>query len=350
MDKEINTKELEKVAKQLLAKGKGIFAADESNSTAGKRLESVGTENSERNRQLYRDLFLNTDGIEDYVSGVIMYDETFWQKTADDEQTFVDLLKEKGILPGIKVDLGAKDFPGFPDEKLTIGLDDLLERAQKYADAGAKFTKWRAVIKIDEEKGLPTAETIEANADALGRYARICQEAGMVPIVEPEALLNGPHSLETAEKVTTEVVTAVFDKLNEYRAHIPGIVLKTSMVINGDANPDEASPEEVADATVSMLREAVPENVGGVVFLSGGQTAVEASAHLDAIAEKEHDEGGFPWEIAFSYARALQGPALKIWQGKSENVDAAREEFKKRLELNSLADAGDYDIELEWAD
>lgn len=342
---QINTKLLEETVSKLLAKGKGILAADESNGTADKRLDSVGVEGGEDQRRKYRNLFLCMPNLNDYVSGVIMYDETFWQDSCNGK-LFVERLQKAGVIPGIKVDLGAKDFPGFPEEKLTVGLDDLAERAQKYFKNGARFAKWRAVIKIDEEKGLPTDEAIEANADALGRYARIVQEAGLVPIVEPEVLLIGKHSIETAEKVTSEVVSKVFEKLNEYRAYIPGVILKTSMVINGNANPDEASPEEVADATVRMLLSSVPKNVGGVVFLSGGQTAVEATAHLDAIAEKEP----LPFEIAFSYARALQGPALRIWSGKDEKVEEARKEFLKRLKLNQLADSGDYDVDLEYLD
>lgn len=328
---------------KMMTKGKGILAADESNGTADKRLESYGIATGEEMRRKYRDLFLCMEGNEKYISGVIMYDETFWQEDCSGTR-FPETLQKRGIVPGIKVDLGAKDFPGFPDEKLTVGLDDLAERAKKYFDGGARFTKWRAVIKIDNEKGLPTDEAIEANADALGRYARIVQEVGLVPIVEPEVLLEGNHSFEESEEITTKVVEAVFDKMREYRAFIPGVILKTSMVISGSANPEENSVEEVAEGTIRMLKKAVPKDVGGVVFLSGGQTAVEATAHLDAIAEKEP----LPWEIAFSYARAIQGPALQIWEGKPEKVSAAREEFLKRLELNSLADSGDYDLELEY--
>ena len=343
---EINTNLLDETVSKLLAKGKGILAADESNGTADKRLASINVEGGEENRKKYRDLFLCMPDFEKYVSGVIMYDETFWQADCSGTKTFPQKLQDNDVIPGIKVDLGAKDFPGFPDETLTIGLDDLGERARKYFKGGARFSKWRAVIKIDESKGLPTKESIEANADALGRYARIVQEAGLVPIVEPEVLLTGNHSIETAEKITTYVVEQVFAKLNEYRAYVPGVILKTSMVINGNANADEASAEEVADATVRMLQTAVPKNVGGVVFLSGGQTAVEATTHLDAIVEK----GGLSFEIAFSYARALQQPALRIWAGKDENIESARAEFKKRLELNQLADSGDYDIKMEYLD
>ena len=344
MNNEINTNLLEETAKKLLEQGKGILAADESNGTADKKLASVDIEGGEENRRKYRELFLCMNGLEEFVSGVILYDETFWQKDCGGQKTFVEKLQENKIVPGIKVDLGAKDFPGFPDEKLTIGLDDLAERAQKYFDGGARFTKWRAVFSIDESKGLPTEETIEANADVLGRYARIVQEIGLVPIIEPEVLLVGEHSIEQSKVITKKVVAKVFEKMSEYRVYIPGVILKTSMVINGNANADEASPEEVADATVEMLLESVPKDVGGVVFLSGGQTAVEATAHLDAIVDKD----ALPYEIAFSYARALQQPALRAWKGKGENVEIAREEFKKRLKLNQIADAGDYKIDMEF--
>ncbi len=343
---EINIKLLEETGRKLLAKGKGIFAADESNGTADQRLEEYQIKSGSEMRRKFRNLFLAAPENEKYISGVIMYDETFWQKSFSEEKLFVELLKEKGIVPGIKVDLGAKDFPGFPEEKLTIGLDDLPERAQKYFEAGARFAKWRAVIKIDENLGLPTNETIEANADALGRYARIVQEAGLVPIVEPEILLDGHHNIETCEEVTTKVLEAVFDKMIEYRVYIPGLILKTSMVISGNQNPEENSIKEVAEATVRTLKKVVPESIIGVVFLSGGQTAVEASAHFDAIAEMEP----LPWEIGFSYSRALQLPSLRIWQGEDKNVDLARAEFIKRLELNHLADIGDYDIKLEYLD
>jgi len=341
----IDTQKLTATVAHLLTPEKGILAADESNGTADKRLEFFGIATGEDMRRKFRHLFLCMPGVEEFLSGVILYDETFWQENCDGVP-FRTALREKGILPGIKVDTGAKDFPGFPDEKLTVGLDDLPERIKKYADAGAAFTKWRAVIKIDEKAGLPTDACIEANADALARYAVAAQQFGLVPIVEPEVLLEGPHSLKTSEIITTRVVAAVMQKLQDYKAYLPGVILKTSMVINGNKNSDEASPAEVADATVRMLRKTVPTEIGGVVFLSGGQTAVEATAHLDAIAEKDD----LPWEIAFSYARALQESALTIWQGKDENVAAARTEFTKRLRLNQLADAGDYDVSLEYLD
>lgn len=341
----IDTQKLTATVAHLLAPEKGILAADESNGTADKRLESFGIATGEDMRRKFRHLFLCTPGVEEFLSGVILYDETFWQDNCDGAP-FRVALSEKGILPGIKVDIGAKDFPGFPGEKVTLGLDDLPERLKKYADAGAAFTKWRAVIKIDEVAGLPTTACIEANADALGRYAVAAQQFGLVPIVEPEVLLDGPHSQKTAEKVTARVLDAVMTKLQEYGAYLPGVILKTSMVIQGSENADESSPKEIADATVAVLKKNVPTEIGGVVFLSGGQTAVEATAHLDAIAEKDD----LPWEIAFSYARALQESALTIWQGKDENVELARTEFTKRLRLNQLADSGDYDVSLEYLD
>ncbi len=342
---QIDEQKLVETVKKLLTKGKGILAADESNGTADKRLESFGIATGEEMRKKFRHLFLCMPGVEEYLSGVILYDETFWQDNCDGV-SFRQSLSNLGILPGIKVDLGAKDMPGFPDEKLTVGLDDLADRAKRYFDAGAKFTKWRAVIKIDAEKNLPTTECITANAEALARYARIVQEIGLVPIIEPEVLLDGKHDLKTSEKITTIVVSTLFEKLAEAKVFLPGLILKTSMVINGNQNSDEASPEEVADATVRMLKKSVPSEVGGIVFLSGGQTAVEATAHLDAIAEQEP----LPWEIAFSFARALQESALRIWAGKDENIASAREEFLKRLKLNKLADEGKYDIALEYLD
>lgn len=345
----LNEKLLQDTVSKIMAKGKGILAADESNETAGKRLAEVGVSNSEENRRLYRELFFAMPDLEKYISGVIFYDETFWQKS-NNGVLYPKLLADKGILPGIKVDLGAKDFPGFPNEKLTVGLDDLAVRVKKYADNGATFAKWRAVISIDEDKGLPTDGTIDANVDSMARYARICQEAGLVPIVEPEVLLTGPHSIAVSEKITTKVLAKLFEKITEYRVHVPGLILKTSMVIQGDKNPDESSPKEIAEATVRVLLQTVPKTIGGVVFLSGGQTPVEASAHFDAIVEKGASGGGLPFEIAFSYARALQGPPLTIWKGKEQNVPAARAEFAKRLKLNSLADLGDYDVSREYLD
>ncbi|HMO78937.1 MAG TPA: fructose-bisphosphate aldolase class I [Candidatus Paceibacterota bacterium] len=332
-----------KTVSQLMSPQKGILAADESNETAGKRLADYEISNSEENRRLYRELFFATTEIEKYVSGIIMYDETFWQKS-NSGINYPQFLQEKGIVPGIKVDLGAKDFPNFPGEKITVGLDDLSIRAQKYFDNGARFAKWRAVIKIDQENNLPTEACIDANCDAVAKYVGICQSIGLVPIVEPEVLILGNHSIEKSYEVTSAVLQKLFEKLKLFNAFIPGLILKTSMIIQGDQNPNESSPQKIAEETVRVLKENVPVEIGGVVFLSGGQTSVEATAHFDAIVEF----GGLDFEIAFSYARALQESALRIWKGKDENVDLARREFLKRLKLNTLADSGDYDIKLEY--
>lgn len=341
----INKELLEETVKKLLAPGKGILAADESNSTADKRLESVGAETGEDMRRKYRELFLCMPSIEKYVSGVILYDETFWQDDCSGKNFAVGL-DERGILPGIKVDTGAKDHPEFSGEKITEGLETLDERLPKYFDRGARFTKWRAVIKIDEDADLPTEGAIKENATRLAKYAQKAQENGLVPIVEPEVLLTGPHGLEKSAEITEKVLKEVFSELSRLEVYMPGVILKTSMVISGDKNPDESTIDEVADSTVKVLTESVPADLGGVVFLSGGQTAVEASAHLDAIAEREP----LHWPIAFSYGRALQGPALRIWVGKDENIEEARNEFIKRLELNQLADMGEYDVYLEYED
>jgi fructose-bisphosphate aldolase class I len=342
MNKEI----LKETVAALLAKGKGILAADESNKTADKRLaEYCGGEITEETRRQYREVLLETPYLENFVSGVILYDETFWQKNSEGE-SFVKSLEKRGILPGIKVDTGTREFPGLIGELITGGLDDLEERVKKYAEAGAKFTKWRAVFAIDEEKCLPTDLAISENANVLAQYVQIVQKYNLVPIVEPEVLLLGKHSIQTSYNVTKKVVSTVFETLKKFDIYLPGLILKTSMVINGNQNADEASAEEVAGLTVKMLRESVPDEVGGVVFLSGGQTPVEATAHFDAIAEKEP----LPWELAFSYARALQDPALRTWAGKPENIDAARSAFRDRFDMNHLADSGKYSVELEWLD
>jgi len=331
---------LQSIAKQLVAKKKGILAADESNSTAGKRLSAICMESNEETRRQYRDLFLSADGIEEYLSGVILYDETLRQK-ANNGMSFVEMLTSKGIIPGIKVDMGAKDFPGFPEEKVTEGLDGLPLRMKEYYSLGARFAKWRAVIRIN--KDIPTDECIHVNAILLARYARIAQDASLVPIIEPEVLLEGDHDIQTAEEITTKVVSSVFYQCTRLRVDLSAIILKTSMVLAGNACAVQPSAEEVAEATVRMLRKSVPAEVPGVVFLSGGQSAVDATNHLDKIAEKEP----LPWEIAFSYARALQGPALDVWQGKEENIASAREVFMKRLSLNQLADEGVYEVDME---
>lgn len=337
---EINISALQETAKKMMQKGKGILAADESNKTAGKRLDSINVENNEENRRLYRELFLGAEGIEQYLSGVILYDETLRQKN-NAGTLYAEHLEKLGIVPGIKVDMGAKDFPGFPGEKVTAGLDGLRERLEGYYKLGARFAKWRAVITIGD--GTPTPECIHTNATILARYARLCQEEGIVPMVEPEVLFEGNHSIEKAEEITRNTVSEVFYQCKRYRVDLRGIILKTSMVLAGNKYEVQSTAEEIGKATVRMLKDAVPEEVPGVVFLSGGQEPVPATEHLDAIADYEP----LPWELAFSYARAIQGPALEIWKGKEENVKEAREVFFKRLKMNVAADMGVYADEQE---
>ena len=342
----MNTEILKETVATLLVKGKGILAADESNSTATKRLqEFCEGEVTEETRRQYREVLLETPYLEKFVSGVILHDETFWQKN-NEGQNFVESLKVRGIVPGIKVDTGTKEFPGRPDELITGGLDDLAIRLKKYVEGGAKFTKWRAVFAINKNVGLPSDLVISENADVLAQYVSTVQKYNLVPIVEPEVLITGDHDIQTSYEITKKVVTAVFEALKKYEVYLPGLILKTSMVINGSQNADESSPIEVANATIKMLRESVPSEVGGVIFLSGGQTPVEATAHFDAIAEKEP----LPWELAFSYARALQDPVLRAWAGKPENIEVARAAFRDRLDMNHLADSGKYSVEMEWLD
>jgi len=327
--------ELQKIAKQLLLDHKGLLAADESTKSAGKRLASIGLESTEETRRQYRNVFFTAQGIEEGISGVILYEETMKQ-SADDGTPFVELLQKKGIVPGIKVDAGAKDLAGFPGEKVTEGLDKLRDRFQSFYEAGARFAKWRAVITIG--KGIPTDFCIEANAHAMARYAALAQEAGIVPVVEPEVLINGAHDLATSEAVTTRTLQATFEQLRAHRVDLAGIILKSSMAISGDECPTQASPEEIAKATIRMFEATVPKEVPGIVFLSGGQSAVQATVNLNAINKASRG----PWKISFSYARALQAPSLEIWKGKPENIPAAQEEFLKRLRANVKANQGKY--------
>ncbi len=332
---------LNDTAKQMVAPGKGILAADESVRTAGKRLTAVGLENTEELRRAYRDVFLTAPGIGQFLSGVILFDETFRQTTATGV-FFVEQLQKEGILPGIKVDKSTVPFTNFPGEEVTEGLDGLAERLKEYAAGGAKFTKWRAVIRIG--KGMPSKTCLTANAHILGRYAAESQAAGLVPMVEPEVLLEGRHSLARAERVTAKTLKTVFKTLEEYRVDFTGLILKTSMVLAGDHHKKQSAPEEVAEATIRVLKATVPSEIPGVVFLSGGQTPVQATANLNAIAKYKAQ---VPWPMTFSYARALQGSALEIWRGKPENMAAAQQEFLKRLKLVSLAREGQYDPGME---
>lgn len=324
----------------MMADGKGLLAADESASSAGKRLNAVDVESTEENRRLYRELFFAVDGIEAYLSGVILNEETFPQ-SANDGTPYVKLLEDKGIVPGIKVDKSTHDFPGFPEEVITEGLDGLPARMEEYRDGGARFAKWRGVIRIGD--GIPTDECIDTNATLLARYSRICQEADIVPMVEPEVLLSGSHSAETAEQVTQKTVEAVMRELSRYRVDLSGVILKTSMVVPGDESGEKATHDDVADRTLRMLHEVVSHELGGIVFLSGGQSPEDATANLNAI----NGRGDQPWGLTFSYARAIQGPALEIWRGADRKMDEAREAYMKRLKLNSLARKAVYSPDME---
>ncbi|ACB97023.1 class I fructose-bisphosphate aldolase [Beijerinckia indica] len=330
--------QLASVAIAMTAKGKGLLAADESTSTIKKRFDAIGVESTADSRRDYRELMFRTDeAMRDYISGVILYDETIRQN-AKDGTPLVKLIEAAGSIPGIKVDSGAKPFPNFPGETITEGLDGLAVRLKEYYDLGARFAKWRAVIDIAE--GVPTYGSIRANAHALARYAALCQEANIVPIVEPEVLMDGNHSIERCYEVTELVLKTVFEELYLNRVFLEGIVLKPNMVVPGKLAPRQASPEEVAEQTLRLFRNAVPLAVPGIAFLSGGQSDVEATANLDAI----NRIGPTPWAITFSYGRALQAAPQKAWGGKVENVPAAQKAFTHRARMNYLAALG------QWSD
>lgn len=332
---------LHEIAKQMAAPGKGILAADESLKTAKKRLESVGIEDNEENRRLYREVFLAADGMEQYLSGVIFFDETFWQ-TMSSGVSFIDHLNSKSVLPGIKVDMSTRPMPNFPNEEFTQGLDGLAERLEKYAKAGAKFTKWRSVIRIGE--GTPSDTNLREMAITMAHYAAAVQAAGMVPMVEPEVLYEGSHTLAEAEEVTTKTLKHVFEELRNYNVDLRGLVLKSSMVLAG-ADFEESSPEEVAEATLRTFKASVPVEVPSIVFLSGGQTSEQATENLRAIeshqAKNENTEE-LPWQISYSFARALQGPSLEVWRGNPENMQKAQQLFIQRLKETSSARDGKY--------
>ena len=338
----MSKEQLEKVARALVAKGKGILAADESMGTIKRRFDSIKIESSETNRRAYRDMLFTTPGIEQAISGVILFDETLRTK-ANDGTPFPELLAKKGIMPGIKVDKGPVDIPSFPGEVVTEGLDGLRGRLKEYSELGAKFAKWRAVITIGD--GIPTYTCLKANGHALARYAALCQEAGIVPIVEPEVLLDGNHSIERCQDVSEETLRITFAELAEQRVYLEGMVLKPSMVVSGKDNPRQAGVEEVAERTLRCLKRTVPGSVPGIAFLSGGQSAVSATEHLNAM----NKIGPHPWEVSFSYARALQDPALKAWKGEAANVAAAQKIFYHRAKMNSAARSGSYSKEMEAA-
>jgi fructose-bisphosphate aldolase class I len=330
------------VAKAMVAPGKGILAADESTGTIEKRFNSIKVENTEENRRAYRDLLFTTKDLGKYISGVILYDETLRQKSADGT-SFVELLKKQGIMPGIKVDAGAKPLALRPGEQITEGLDGLQKRCAEYAKMGATFAKWRAVITIG--KDIPSATCIEENAHALARYAAICQEAGIVPIVEPEVLMDGDHTIDRCEQVTEWTLNALYDALYVNRVSLEGSVLKPSMVISGKDCREQAGVDEVAERTVKVLKRTVPAAVAGIVFLSGGQSDEVATAHLNAM--NRIFKGNLPWPLSFSYGRALQQPSLKAWKGSAANVAAAQAALAHRSRMNSLACEARYSADEE---
>lgn len=328
-----NTK-LYETAAALLANGKGILAADESDGTAGKRLDMVRLDNTPENRQEFRELLFTAPGLEQYVSGVIMYDSSIKNETKDGVP-FPDVLTAKGIVPGIKVDLGTRDLHGFKGEVVTQGLDDLDKRFEEYYDMGARFAKWRAVISIDEDE-TPTDEALKFNAIMLARYSQLAQAAGIVPIVEPEVIHAGDHSLQKAEMVTTRTLQILFQTLIEYKVDLAGLILKSSMVLAGDKHKDQTSPEEVAQATLRTFHMSVPHECAGIVFLSGGQNPQRSTDNLNAIAKM----GVQPWPITFSFSRAIEEPFLNAWGGKPENGQKAQEALVEVCKQNSLASQG----------
>jgi fructose-bisphosphate aldolase class I len=334
--------DLASIAQAMVAPGKGILAADESSPTIKKRFDSIGAESTEETRRTYREMLFTTAGMADYISGVILFDETIRQARADGTP-FASYLTDLGIVPGIKVDKGAKALAGFPGETVTEGLDGLRERLEEYYGLGARFSKWRAVITIGDS--IPSDFCLLANAHALARYAALCQEAGIVPIVEPEVLMDGGHTLERCETATAAALRALFEQLDAHRVDLTGIVLKPNMVISGTECSDRAGVQEVAEATVRCLTANVPDAVPGIAFLSGGQSAEEATAHLNAI----NALGAHPWQLTFSYGRALQAPALSAWKGDPANFEGGQQAFFKRAKLNGLARQGDYSSKLEAA-
>jgi len=336
----MTTNDLAGIAKAMVAPGRGILAADESTGTIEKRFKGISVESTEENRRAYRDMLFSAKGLGEFISGVILYDETLRQKSADGTP-FAALLAGNGILPGIKVDAGTKDMAFCPGEKITEGLDGLAKRCAEYVKLGAKFAKWRAVITIGE--GIPSAACITANAHALARYAAICQASGLVPIVEPEVLMDGDHSIERCEEVTERTLRETFAALAGQRVVLEHMVLKPSMVISGKDCAKQAGVQEVAVRTLQTLKRAVPAAVPGIAFLSGGQSDQVATAHLDAM----NKIGRAPWALTFSYGRALQHPALTSWKGSAGNVAAAQRALHHRARMNGLATLGQYRAELE---
>jgi fructose-bisphosphate aldolase class I len=338
----MNLADLNKVALVLVAPGKGILAADESSGTIKKRFDVINVESTEESRRDYREmLFRSSEAMTKSISGVILYDETIWQN-ARDGTPLVKIIEQSGAIPGIKVDEGTQALPNCPGEVITIGLDKLAERLKKYYEQGARFAKWRAVINIDRDK-IPTMTAIHANAHALGRYAALCQAAQIVPIVEPEVLMDGDHDIDRCYEMSQRVLNKTFQELRIQRVALEGMVLKPNMVVPGKKSAKQASVEEVAEKTIRLLKNCVPAAVPGIAFLSGGQSDEDATAHLNAM----NRIGGLPWRLTFSYGRALQAAPLKAWSGKAENVAAGQRAFTHRARMNSLATKGEWKADLE---
>lgn len=336
----MQTHELEATARELVTKGKGILAADESFGTIKKRLEAINVESTADTRRSYREVLFSTPGIEEYISGVILFDETIRQVDMDGTP-LRDLLLSRGIKVGIKVDEGTQDLTNFPGEKVTEGLDGLRNRLAEYRDLGASFTKWRAVITIGP--GIPTRTCIESNAEVLAMFATLSQEAGLVPVVEPEVLMDGEHNIEQCRDATEAMLKSVFSHLMDHRVHLEGMLLKSNMVLPGKKSPAQVSVGEVAEKTVKLLRRVVPAAVPGIVFLSGGQDSIVATEHLNAM----NNMGDLPWHLSFSYSRALQEDALKTWAGSDDNRAEAQRIFYKRAKCNGVATRGEYSGEME---
>ncbi len=340
----MNTKQLIDIARALVADDKGLLAMDESNPTCNKRFAKQRIPQTEEFRRSYRELIVTTPELGESISGAILYDETIRQKMRDGTP-FARALADQGIFPGIKVDTGAKELAAHPGEKITEGLDGLRDRLKEYFQMGARFAKWRAVIIIGD--GIPSRSCLEANAHALARYAALCQEAGMVPVVEPDVLMDGDHSIEVCRKVTEEVLRNVFIQLNCQRVLLEGLILKPSMVLSGSACPGQVTVDEVANITMKCLWRTVPAAVPGIAFLSGGQSPELASARLNAMNHRFKSQ--LPWDVSFSFARAIQQPALEIWQGKEENVAAAQQELLHRVKCDRAARRGEYTAAMENA-
>jgi fructose-bisphosphate aldolase, class I len=342
----MNLADLNKVALAMVAPGKGVLAADESSGTIKKRFDAIKVESTEESRRDYREmLFRSTEAMKQYISGVILYDETIWQN-AKDGTPLIKLIEQSGAIPGIKVDEGTQALPGCPGELVTVGLDKLAERLKKYYERGARFAKWRAVIDIGPGTGgpgLPTMTAVHVNAHALARYAALCQAAQIVPVVEPEVLMDGDHDIDRCYEVTQRVLNKTFQELRVQRVELEGMILKPNMAISGKKCAKQASAEEVAEKTIRLLKACVPAAVPGIAFLSGGQSDEGATAHLNAM----NRIGGLPWRLTFSYGRALQAAPQKAWSGKAENAAAGQRAFTHRARMNSLATSGEWQPDLE---